>query len=1239
MARGVFHFLTPLLLAAWWLGTAAVGRAQNLAWTQEKGFRSAPLTVPRDGRAGFTLLSEAATGVAFTNHLADASAASNQVRLVGSGVALGDVDGDGLCDIYLCRLEGENALYRNRGGWRFEEVTARAGVGCVEQYSTGGAFADVDGDGDLDLLVNALSVGTRLFINDGEGAFGESAQGALRTARGATSLALADVDGDGDLDLYVANYRTNTIRSTGLKVLNVGGRQRVRPEDREQYEFTKAGLILEHGDVDVLFVNDGRGGFTPVSWSGGAFLDEDGKALAAGPKDWGLSCAFRDLDGDGRLDLYVCNDFHSPDRVWLNRTTNGAVRFRAAPRLMLRNTSTFSMGVDFADLNRDGWDDFMVLDMLSREHPRRLRQRSLMGAEATGVSGIEDRPQVDRNTLFVNRGDGTFAELAQFAGLQASDWSWAVAFMDVDLDGYEDALITTGHAFDTQDVDTEARLAARGPAPAGRTGESLLEFPRLHIPNIAFRNRGDLTFEEVGAKWGFNLVGVSHGLALADLDNDGDLDVVVNNLNSAVSLYRNESAAPRVAVRLKGRGANTRGIGARVRLEGRLPQSQVMAAGGRYLSGDETVRMFAAAAGNASLEVTWPGGGHSLITNVQPNHVYEVAEPLAAPVTFHVSRFTNPPPLFREVALPHIHREEPFNDFARQPLLPRRLSQLGPGVSWIDVDGDGREDLCIGAGRGAALAIFRNRGDGGFDAMRTGGPLARATDDFTTILGWPSAPGATTLLVGQANYESAGTNPSAVMRFEIVGGAMKGGEPIAGWNSSPGPLALGDIEGDGDLDLFVGGRTVAGRWPEAASSRLFRNDAGTFVVAKEWPRLGLVSGATFSDLTGDGLAELIVVQELGPLIVFRNERGVFSEWDAPVRGEARGPALPEKRAGQETGAALSSLLGWWAGVTTGDFDGDGRLDIVAANMGRNTPCQPFLRDGWRVFQGDLSGRGGPDIIEAIYDSAYRRLAPWRELDTLSQTLPWLRERFSASAAFSEANLEQIMGGKFKQCHELRANWADTTVFLNRGDHFEAQSLPDEAQWAPAFGVCAADADGDGREDIFLSQNFFGVDERTSRFDAGRGLWLKGDGKGGFRAVSGQESGIEVYGEQRGAALCDYDGDGRMDLAVSQNSAATKLYRNERAIPGAAVRLSGPPGNGSGIGAVMRWEGGAAREVRGGSGYWSQDAAVQVLVRPRDAARLTVRWPGGKTTVSEVSPAAREITVAPDGTVTVQRPAP
>ncbi len=580
--RGRPSGILPGLLC--WLGVSGALNAAGLDWKQEHGFRSAPLAVPPGGRTGFTLVEPSSSGVTFTNHLADRTVANNRVYENGSGVALGDVDGDGLCDIYFCRLEGPNALYRNLGNWRFEEVAEKSGVACDGQYSTGAALADIDGDGDLDLLVNSIGGGTRAFLNDGQGRFTELTGTRLVRRFGSTSMALADVDGDGDLDLFVTNYRTDTYRDRppGLKVeaRMVGGKIVVTPEGRfipmMAREREGAVEVIELGERDFLYVNDGTGKFSPVSWTSGSFLDEDGKALAKAPMDWGLAVMLRDFNGDGTPDIYICNDFvYSLDQLWLNDSARG---FRAIPRTGLRNMSLSSMAVDVADIDRDGHDDFLVVDMLSRSHQNRQRQRpnTLHGLLNPPVSDPQFRPEVARNTLFLNRGDGTYAEIAQLSGLAATEWSWGGIFLDVDLDGYEDVLVANGNNHDVQDADAIQQIAQIRDRESAET--RLARFPRLDTENLAFRNRGDLTFEDASAGWGFNLRGISHGMALADLDNDGDLDVVINNLNAPAALLRNESSAPRIAVRLKGAGANRHGIGAKIKvLGGPVPmQSQEM---------------------------------------------------------------------------------------------------------------------------------------------------------------------------------------------------------------------------------------------------------------------------------------------------------------------------------------------------------------------------------------------------------------------------------------------------------------------------------------------------------------------------------------------------------------------------------------------------------------------------------------------------------------------------------------
>ncbi|MHB8521779.1 MAG: VCBS repeat-containing protein [Limisphaerales bacterium] len=1224
----------------WLLGLVlAVVNTVAAEWEPGPGYRERALVLPQSGKTGFTRLDPSATGITFANDLPAERSVTNRNLLSGSGVAAGDVDGDGLCDLYFCNLQGTNVLYRNLGHWKFEDVTAASGLAVPIPDSTGAVFADIDGDGDLDLLVNSLGGGTRIFENDGKGHFTEITDRAgVRSRTGSMGIALADVDGNGTLDLYVANYRPTTMMDQprtqfsmqyvgGVPVVAaVNGQPTTAPDLANRFVVNPAGNVLEVGEADVLYLNDGRGRLSPLSFTGGAFLDEDGRPLTEPPRDWGLSVQFHDLNGDGAPDIYVCNDLFSPDRIWIN---TGHGKFRASPRLAVRHTSTFSMGIDFADIDRDGNVDFMVVDMLSREH--RTRQVQLAGLHPffRQPGQFDDRPQLSQNTLQLNRGDGTFAEIAYYAGVEASEWSWAPIFLDVDLDGFEDILIVNGQLRDYQNMDAGRRIeAAQAGKPLSRDEMFRLmqTVPNLASPTLLFRNRGDLTFEEVGHSWGFDFNGISQGTALADLDNDGDLDVIVNNLNAPAGIFRNDTIAPRVAVRLKGRGPNTQGIGAKIKVTGGpVSQSQEVICGGRYLSGDDPMRVFAAGnlTNKLTIEVTWRSGKRSVVPNARPNWLYEIDEAgaeTAAPVVAPA-----PKPFFEDASelIQHTHVDEPFNDFERQPLLPNQLSQLGPGVAWYDVDGDGWDDLIIGSGRGGSVAVFRNDTHGGFSPMRQAPLTNLVARDTTAILGWAPKPGASALLAGSANYEDGQASGALARVYGFEPGLIADSFP--GQQSSTGPLAMADVAGDGNLALFVGGRVVPGRYPEPASSFLFRNENGRFTLdtgnLTAFANLGLVSGAVWSDLDGDGYPELILACEWGPLRIFRNNHGRLTEWNPPVRLAGTLNSQP---------STLNQLTGWWNGVTTADIDGDGRLDIIASNWGLNSRYRASKEHPFHIYFGDFNGSGGVDIIEASYDPRLRKEVPDRDLNAVSVVMPFLRERFPTYAAYAEASVSEILGDRLQHAQMLEVTTLTSMVFFNRGDHFEAVPLPREAQFAPAFAVAVGDYDGDGKEDVFLSQNFFATQPWTAPNDAGRGLWLKGDGKGGLKAVPGQVSGVRVYGEQRGAALCDYDGDGRVDLVVTQNGAATKLYHNVGAKPGLRVRLSGPPGNPHGIGAVIRLKFsealGPAREIHAGSGYWSEDSLVQVMGLPQAPTQIWVRWPGGKTTLADVPPGAQEIAV-------------
>jgi hypothetical protein len=1149
---------------------------------------------------GFTLQPGGSTGITFTNHLSEsAAAAHNRILENGSGVALGDVDGDGWCDVYFCRLEGENVLCRNLGNWRFEDITASARVGCPDQASTGALLADVDGDRDVDLLVNAVGGGTRLFLNDGAAHFTEAIDTRLVRRFGATSMAMADMDGDGDLDLYVTNYRTDTFRDDppGLRVearRQADGTITVQPEGRFIPTTPREGGVelIERGERDFLYVNKGAGNFAPVGWTAGAFLNEDGELPKEAPTDWGLAVQFRDFTGDGYPDLYVCNDFaYWPDRIWIS---DGGRRFRAAPRLQFRHQSLSSMSVDIADINRDGRDDLFVADMMSRQAERRAWQRpnTLAGLVTFPRTDPLFRPEVTHNTLHVARDDGSFAEVAAFAGIAASEWAWSGLFLDVDLDGWEDLLVATGNGHDVQHADVLAELAQVREAltPSNRL-KKLRRFAPLPTPLHAFRNQHNLTFADQSAAWGFDLSGVHTGMALADLDNDGDLDVVANRLNEVATVLRNNASAPRVAVRLRGSDANTRGIGARIRLlGGAVIQAQEMISGGRYLSCDDTVRTFAAGqpGANLTLEVVWRSGRRSTLPGIQAGRLYEIFEPDVAPTSAPARSL--PVPAFAPLTLTpaHRHQSEASDEFAHQRLLPRRVGTRSPAVGWIDIDGDGRDDLLVTGGRGQASHWRRNDPTRGLVTEGAQLPTQDPADNRGSVA---------VLSTGEPGgwLMALPAEPGNAALPALYGGSAWDGIAGIGRGMNPGSIAAADLDGDGSPELFVGHRGRVRQGPTPEPSRWFTRKAGQWREAGVLTNAGLVTGALFTDFDNDGDADLVTAAEAGEIRIWRNEAGHLQALTFP---------------------GLDGLTGWWQGLAAGDFDGDGRMDLAAGNWGENWRPEPLDpdHDSTQLAWADFSGTGTVEPILASWDPTSKRWFPRREWKSVAAVLPWVPVGFPSHAAYGRARLEELLAGKPSGVTQREVRTSKSMVFLNRGDRFEVLPLPAEAQWTSANAVVAADLDGDAVTDLFLSQNHFGLDEESARQDAGLGLLLLGDNRGGFRAMGPAESGIQIPGEGRGAAVSDLDHDGRPDLAVGLHQGDTTLWKNSSAKPGIRVQFSNTAARRL-PGTRLHWAQGARRgsliELRAGNGSGGQDTFSPMLTGVPDGATLEVRFPDGK----------------------------
>lgn len=1211
-------------------------RQSSRKWIQEEeGYAWMPIKKEWSlfETVGFQELSPSQTGIDFTNNITKEQVSHNRVLINGSGVATGDVNGDELTDIYFASIDGPNKLYLNRGGWQFEDITERAKVNMEDHFSTGVAFADIDGDSDLDLIVTTIGDGNFLFLNDGKGNFKRKENAFPGLERyGSHSIAIADIEKDGDLDVYITNYKVRSAKDIYPKkrsfddIVNQQGDQfSIKDGLSEHYVIEERGdyvLRFEMGESDLLYLNDGSGNFKNVSSDSSMFQDTKGNAVSLQEmKDWGLHAKFFDFNNDLYPDLYVCNDFESPDRIWVNNR-NGT--FSEIDNTAIRHISLSSMAVDFSDVDRDGFFDIFIAEMLAKNLQTQKKHLGTMIPLPEPVGVIDNRPQYIGNTLMLNRGDHTFAGITDYAGVRASDWTWGALFTDVDLDGYEDIILTNGNYYDSQDLDANNRL--QNLIRMGRIDprDVMLEYPTLVQKNIIFRNDGNLTFQDKSTEWGFNKQDISQGIAMADLDNDGDLDLVVNKMNTVSGLYKNKATADRIAVQLIGEFQNSNAVGSKIEIVSpRFSQIKEVAASGSYLSDSDMIYSFAAFTDTISIKITWYDGKISTISGLKKNRIYRFyKDDLKVDETFKIQE-SSQNTLFADVShiLKHRHIENYFDDYEEhQSSLPYRLSQPGPGLSFFDLDKDGYDDLLIGNGKGGSLSVFKNENGENFKEIEQEDAFSFTENDASSVLAI-SEQDTNYIFSGNFNYEVfqdiSFTHLKKSSKDNIIGQqTIQLPEPVA-----VGPIISADYDRDGDLDLFVGGRVKAKKYPAPVSSWFLENFNGEFAIDKEnqQNKIGLVTGAVFTDLNGDNWPDLLVAREWNSILVLINKQGKFvdetSQW------------------------GLDNYRGLWSGISTGDFNNDGKMDLVAANVGKNNSYYQLLTQSGKDIKLFYYPRekGGYSIIESYYSNDLNGWVPTRRLPELAKEFAVLRSKMKSHRQYSGLTIEEILSVGLDNFNYVSANTFSTSLFLNTGNTFKQVSLPIETQFSRAQGVNILDFNSDGNEDILITQNFFDSIVETPRNDAGRGLMLMGNGAGEFSVIPGYDSGLKVYGEQRAAGISDFNLDGKVDIVITQNGSATKLYKNTSAKQGLIVKLTGKESNPQAIGSKLTFvykDGtkGPAREIKAGSGYLSQNSATQIMGYRNYPEAIKIQWPNGMFTSIELPDNLLSVNIDYDGNI-------
>ncbi|MFC4871710.1 VCBS repeat-containing protein [Negadavirga shengliensis] len=1039
----------------------------------------------------------------------------------GGGVSIGDINNDGLPDIYFSSNQGHNKLYLNKGNFEFEDITESAGVSSPGPWKTGITMADVNGDGFLDIYVcrvsgyKGLEGKNELYINNGDLTFTEMAADYGLDFRGfSTQAAFFDYDGDGDLDMYLLNHAVHTERSYGRASLR----------------------HMDHGEAgDRLYRNNldkGETRFTAVTGEAGIYSSHIG---------YGLGVGIADLNNDGWPDIYVSNDFNENDYLYLN---NKDGTFREVSESHLGHGSRFSMGNDLADFNNDGWVDILALDM----HPEdEVILKKSAGEDAYEIYDLKLRfgygRQVAQNTLQLNNGNGTFSEIAQLAGLHATDWSWSALFADFDLDGFKDIFISNGIKRRPNDMDyinfiTDSEISGGLVQNPDMADLKLAEkMPPGEVHDFFFKNNGNLTFENTGKKWGIKHAGISNGTAYADLDNDGDLDLIVNHINQPASIYKNtlmeksgENKPSYLKIKFKGVKNNHFGIGAKLYA---YHNEKVI------LYENHTTRGFQSSIepslhmglGNAqqvdSLLVVWPGGKQQLLKNVSVNQTITLSQADARESNHSPLRKENIPILLipdsTSLDLAFEHWENEFNDFNQEYLLPHKISREGPKMALGHDPEGGMEYLFLGGAKDQSSEIHRFE-NGVFTKLDVPELTADSLyEDIHAVFFDSNQNGLQDLFVVSGGNEP-GSDPNMGRLYLNKGNShfVKSNSTLPELESHFSVVIAGDFDGDGRPDLFLGSRTVPGRYGERPKSYLLKNlGDGKFedVTQASLPdggHLGMVKDAAWVDLSQDGKMDLVILGEWMPITVLINDNGKFTN--------------------QTNEFGLGQTHGWWHSLEVADVNHDGFPDLIAGNQGLNHKLKPPLK----LYVDDFDGNGKTDpvISYTIGDEEF----PVAMRDELIRQIPSLKKEFGTHQKYAGTSLSKILDRKtLEKAETNEALEFRSMVFINEsGKRLTGKPLPLEAQFSPVEAILVTDLDNDGLLDLVLGGNFHHAAPYYGPYDASQGWVLKGTEEGEFKAMNPKQSGLSIKGDIKDIKLVQDRGS--RFLLFSRNDDRLVIYK-------------------------------------------------------------------------------------------------